>query len=413
MRSHLPAILLATLPLTAMAQDATPAGTFRPHMNTEVDLGLFSVTTTSAPDRARRGTSAYLFGEVATGLHLVPGFSLQSVIAFEPIGEGDSTGGTPGGAASSGGLTGFRRQSAFFEQLTAEWRPDEDTILQAGRFVAPFGRGHHDFPGILTRVRAHEVSAIRDSLGASATRTIVSDPSFGEHDLSAAVFTLDRSLLSSTWATRHACCDERYERFSRNTRAQGGPANTGQGDNYALALDGDRIDALPGFSYHLGLLSRAPGIDGTAREWGYAAAMRYEHQWARDNRTLFFAEGIQLRNAAARPRTEITLLGLDPDTGDAVETMLDTTVRERRSFTTLGVQHRVDGWRGTLAWQRDERKRSVETLPTENYIEASLGTDLPGNTSIDIGYQFARYAREQGGLGTAHAVLVRLGWKGF
>ena len=94
--------------------------------------------------------------------------------------------------------------------------------------------------------------------------------------------------------------------------------------------------------------------------------------------------------------------------------MLETTLRERRTFTTLGFQHRIGDWRGTLAWQRDQRKRSVEPLPTENYVEASVGRDIAQNVSLDVGYQYGRYAREEtGGLGTSHAVLFRLGWRGF
>lgn len=397
--------LAALLPFAAAAQDSG----FRPHLAQEVDIGLYAVGTTRATDPARRGTSAYLYGELAAGLHLAPGFSLQGVLAFEPIGEGDALGGAP-----DGGTTLFRRQSAFLEVLALDWRPDADTVLQAGRFVAPFGRGHHDFPGILTRIRAHEVNAITDSLGISATRTMLADPDLGEHDLSLAVFTLDRSFLSSTLATRRRCCDEAYERFNRNTRAQGGPGNTGQADNAVLALDGDGFAWAPGLSYHLGLLTRGAGDDGTAREWGYTAALRHEQRWSASQRTLFFAEGVQFRNAAARPRTEITLLGFDPDTGAEVETLLETGIRERRSFTTLGVQHRIGAWRGTLAWQRDQRKRSVETLPTENHLEASIGTDLPHNFTIDAGYQYSRHAREEeGGLGTAHALLLRIGWRGL
>jgi hypothetical protein len=383
------------LPAVALAQDVRPNAGFQPHLATEVDVGLYGVGTTSATDRTRKGTSAFLYGEIAAGLHLAPNFSIQGVIALEPIGEGDALGGFPDGTT-----TFFRRQSAFLEALFAEWRPTADATLYGGRFVAPFGRGHHDFPGILTRIRAHEVYAITDSLGAGGTYTFLSDPVLGEHDISAAVFTLDRSFLSSTWMTRRPCCDERYERYSRNTRQQGGPANTGQLDNVSLALDGDGFSWAPGLSYHLGVVTRGAGDDGTAREWGYAAALRYEHRWAADQATLLFAEGVQFRNAGARPI-------VDPDTS--------SILHERRTFTTLGVRHSIGPWRGTLAWQSDERKRSVETLATENYVEATIGRQLAGNFTIDAGYQYGRYAREdaEGRLGTAHAVLFRLGWQGF
>jgi hypothetical protein len=63
------------------------------------------------------------------------------VLAFEPIGEGDSTGALPGDST-----TGLPAPIAFLEALFAEWRPTEGATLYAGRFTAPFGRGHHDFP---------------------------------------------------------------------------------------------------------------------------------------------------------------------------------------------------------------------------------------------------------------------------
>lgn len=159
------------------------------------------------------------------------------------------------------------------------------------------------------------------------------------------------------------------------------------------------------------MVSRSQGDDGTAREWGYAAALRYAHRWSADHVTLLFAEGVQYRNAGARPRTELTRLGIDPDTGDEIEEVIPTTLRERQTFTTLGVRHGWRDWRGVLAWQRDRRKRSIETVPTENFLEASVGRDLGHGLGLDVGYQYGRYAREEaGGLGTSHALLFRLGW---
>ena len=378
------------------SMDFAQAQGFTPHVSGEADLGLYSVSTYKSQDPARRGTSLFLFGEVATGFHIAPGLSLQTVVAFEPIGEGDALGGFP-----MDGVIGFRRQSAFLEVFFAEWKPDEALTLYGGRFVAPFSRGHHDFPGILARVRAHEVQMIGDVMGVGGAWNFLADPRFGEHDISAAAFTLDRSFLSSTWLTRRRCCDERYERYNRNTEQQGGPSNNGQMDNFALSLDGDKFDFAPGLSYQLSLVSRAAGKeDGTAREWGYSGALRYEQRWSAAHRTLFFAEAVQFRNAEGRPQFE---------TDDGVE----TTIAERRNFSTLGAQHRIDDWRGTLVWQRDQRKRSVDSLPTENYLEASIGRDIGGGFGLDLGYQYARQLMEDTNqLGTSHAVLARLSWRG-
>lgn len=400
------AALIAT---TAPAAAQDPAATVRfPQFGAEIDLSLIGIGTTRASDPARRGASVFLFGELALGLALSETFSLQGVLATEPIGEGDTTGGFP-----QDGLIGFRRQALFVEQLYAQWQPREGLALQGGILVAPFGRGHHDFPGILTAIRAHEVYLVDQSLGVGATWTWLDDTRFGTHDISGAVFTLDRSFITSTLITSRRCCSERHERYRRNTAAQGGPGNTGRLNNFALALDGDKMPLLPGLSYHLALLSRGAGSDGTAREWGYAVALRYEQRWTRDHSTLLFAEAVQLRTAGGRPRVEIETEGLDPDTGEEITESAETTLAERLTFTTLGVQHRIGPWRGTLAWQHLRRKRSVAPLPVENWFEASVGRALGAGFSLDIGYQYARYAEEEGGArGTSHAVLGRLRYTG-
>ncbi|WP_198370945.1 hypothetical protein [Roseomonas rosulenta] len=395
------ALIAAALP--AAAQEVR-----FPQLNAEIDMSMIGVGTTRASDPSRRGASVFLFGEVAMGLSLSETLSIQGVLVTEPIGEGDSTGGFP-----DGGVIGFRRQALFFEQLHVQWKPDQALSLQAGIFVAPFGRGYHDFPGILANVRAHEVYLVDQSLGIAGTWTWLDDPRFGTHDVSAAVFTLDRTVLTGTYLTPRRCCNERYERYNRNTLAQGGPGNNGTFNNFAVALDGDRMPFLPGFSYHLAVISQAPGSDGTAREWGYAAGLRYEHRWNAAQSTLIFAEGVQFRNAGGRPRVEVETLSTDPDTGEDVTGTAETTLSERLTFTTLGLQHRIGRWRGTVAWQQLRQKRSLDPVPAQDWFEGSVGRELGSGFSLDVGYQYALYVDDETGQrGTSHAILARLRFAG-
>jgi hypothetical protein len=406
----LPAAAQDAATLTQPLPEVTPAaaGVRFPQISVEIDMSMIGVGTTHATDHARTGTSVFLFGEIAAGLALTENFSIQGVLATEPVGEGDSTGGFP-----DGGVIGFQRQALFLEQLYAEFKPADTLVLQGGILVAPFGRGYHDFPGILASVRAHEVYLVDQSLGAAGTWTYLSDPRFGEHDISAAVFTLDRSFLTGTYVTSRRCCSERYERYNRNTAAQGGPGNNGTFNNGALALDGDRIPVLPGFSYHLAVMSLAPGSDGTAREWGYAAGARYEHRWDRDQATLVFAEAVQFRNAGGRPRVELETTTTDVDTGEEIAGTEETTLSDRVTFSTLGVQHRFGRWRATALWQQLRRKRSIDPVPTENWYEASIGREIGSGFSADLGYQYARYVDEEsGGTGTSHSILARLRYTG-
>jgi hypothetical protein len=179
-----------------------------------------------------------------------------------------------------------------------------------------------------------------------------------------------------------------------------------------VALDGDGFAWLPGFSYHLGLVSRAAGNDGTAREWGYAAAIRYERSWSETQRTLLFAEGIQFRNAGGRPLGEVTTLGLDPDSGEEAETVTDTPdpgaphlhhARPRPPGRPLA-RH------AGLAARPAEAER--ESLPDRELCRGLGRAGARRGFGLDVGYQYGRYAREEaGGLGTSHSLLVRLGWR--
>ena len=406
----LPAAAQDAATLTQPLPEVTPAaaGVRFPQISVEIDMSMIGVGTTNATDHARTGTSVFLFGEIAAGLALTENFSIQGVLATEPVGEGDSTGGFP-----DGGVIGFQRQALFLEQLYAEFKPADTLVLQGGILVAPFGRGYHDFPGILASVRAHEVYLVDQSLGAAGTWTYLDDPRFGAHDISAAVFTLDRSFLTGTYVTSRRCCSERYERYNRNTAAQGGPGNNGTFNNGVLALDGDRIPFLPGFSYHAAVMSLAPGSDGTAREWGYALGARYEHRWDRDQATLFFAEAVQFRNAGGRPRVELDTTTTDVDTGEEIAGTEETTLSDRVTFSTLGVQHRFGRWRATALWQQLRRKRSIDPVPTENWYEASIGREIGSGFSADLGYQYARHVDEEsGGTGTSHSILARLRYTG-
>ncbi|WP_135467737.1 hypothetical protein [Crenalkalicoccus roseus] len=385
----LAALALAAAPAAAREEGAAAAF---PQIAGEIDMGLFGIGTFRAGDRERRGSTTFLFGEMAAGLHLSPRFSLQGLLKFEPAGEVE-----PGGTH-----TFLRHQAAFLKALYLDWRPHDRLGLFAGKFGAPFGYGHHDFPGVLTAFRAHETYAVDEALGFGATWTWLADPRFGEHDISAAVFTLDTTPLSNTVLTRRRCCEEGFDRFRRNTLHQGGAGNTGRLDNLAIALDGERMPFLPNVSYHLALLSRGPGKDGTRREWGFAVGARYEVRWTAELRTLFFGEHVEFRNADGRPLAEPH--GHEAEAAAA-------PLRETRRFSTLGAQTSHGPWRATLAWQRDERKRSFNTLPTENHLEISVGRSLGWGFGLDAGYQYARYAREDGTAGHSSALIGRLGFR--
>lgn len=373
------ALLASLLPAAAGAQEVRLSG--------ELAVNLFGVSNARAPDRARNFRDLYVKSELGATLQLAEGFSIQAIGKFEPL---------AGGPANPDRATdrGFQDQGGFIESLFGEWETTGWLTLRAGKFTAPFGYGHGAFPGIRLRDWA-ESYEIAEGLGAGATLALVQDEDgWGTHRLTGAVFTLDTTALSSSFLTRKRFGRDEAERFSRASRAQGGPGNTGRLDNAALALEGERIGALPGFSYHLSLLSRAPGVDGTAREWGVAVGARQEIRWSEELTTLLFAEAVRFTNAGGRPRVE------------------DEVLRERRTITTLGARTSWGEWRGTLAWQTDARQRAGGGVPRESYTEISIGRELPFGFAADIGVSRTRYARDGGGAGNVDAALLLLSWRG-
>jgi hypothetical protein len=382
----------------ARAQEAVAAGEF-PQVAGEVWMGLYNVANPQSTTREQRGSSTFLFGEIATGVYVSPTLSLQSVIHVEPVGEQNP----------NGTDIGFRYQGAYIENLFLDWRPTERLRLFGGKFSAPFGYGHHFFPGVLPMIRAHEVYLVRESVGAGATVTWLSDSVHGDHDISFAAFFLDTSFFSSTAFTRKPCCIEGFERYRRNTLQQGGSGNTGNLNNFAISLDGDRIGWLPNFTYHLAMLSRGHGKDGTLREWGWAAGARYLARWTPEVSTLFFAETVEFRNAGGGVATPGQAL-IDDETG--VEfTSPDVALRQRQRFSTIGAQTTYGPWRATAVWQVNQRKRNVDQVPTQQWVELTAGRELFWGFGIDVGYQYASNANEEGVKGHSNGIVSRLGFR--
>lgn len=359
-----------------------------PRLTLEVDLNLYGIGTPYASEARRKGFSGFLFGHINPALHLTPEFSLQAFLHPDPAGDFE-----PNGA-----VTFLRRQNVILEQLFGEWRPVEGLQLYAGKFNAPFGYGHEAFPGVLAAFRAHDIYLIREQVGMGVNWALPAPESWGEHTLSAAIFTLDTSFLANSLITRQRCCDPGFNRYVRTTLRQGGAGNTGQSDNVALSLEGKAIPALPGLTYNLGLLSRGPGKDGTRREWAWAAGLRYEHAWTEELRMLAFGEFVEFRNAEGNP--------LEQDENGA-----ERPVSERRRFFTIGAQLLIGAWRATLVWQRDAAKRSFNTLPTQNWLEISGGRELGWSFGLDVGYQYARFVRDDRSPGEAHSIVGRLNYR--
>lgn len=388
-------------PMGAGAQEVRLGAGFRPTLETEATVNLFGVSNHRASDRSRRYADLYTKTELASTVRLSEGVSVLGSIKFEPV----------AGGPTEGQDRAFQDQGAWVATLYGTWQVHERVQVQAGKFTAPFGFAPGNAPGIRLRdwVGNYEIT---ESLGVGATLTLLDDAEgLGVHQLAAAVFALDTTSLANTHITRKRFGRDEADRFSRTSAAQGSAGNTGRLDNVAVTLSGEIIGALPGFGYMASAMSRGAGRDGTARETAAGLSMTQEIAWSDAWRTLLFAEGVRLWNSGGRPRTEIATLIPDPTTGELMEGTEPAILGERRTLTTLGARTSRGEWRGTAAWQADQRSRTVNTVPRESYVEVTVGRELAHGFVIDVGWSRTRYARDEGGRGTVDAALSLLSWR--
>lgn len=134
--------------------------------------------------------------------------------------------------------TFFDEHGAFIQESFLLW--DNGFIsLFGGKYNVNFGKAWDITPGIFRKMFSGDYEfterigvggAIHSRLGA-----------FGEHTLSLDAGRVDTSILSASIFTDRG----------RTSRFDGGLANTAGLDSYNFALDGEKIRALPGFSYHV------------------------------------------------------------------------------------------------------------------------------------------------------------------
>jgi hypothetical protein len=381
------AAVLAAFGAPAGAQEVRTQAGFVPHVSGELAVDVFGVSTYRAPSRTDRFRDLYTKTELTAGLHLAESFAIQGVLKLEPVAAGPT----------DGQDRAFQDHGAWVQSLHAEWRADPRLTLMAGKFTAPFGRAWDNLPGIRLTDQV-SVYEIEESLGFQARATVIDDADgWGEHRLSAAIFTFDTTSLSSTAITRKRFGRDEAERYRRNSRALGGAGNTGTLDNVAVALEGERMAALPGFTYQVAVLSRGAGSDGRAREWGTAIGASWEIPWTAEVSTTLFAEAVRFRNAGGRPVEEV----------DGVP----VPISERRGIATLAALTTHGPWRASIGWQMEERNRSANGVARATYLEATVGRELGFGFTADVGWSRTRAGTEEGGRANTDAALVLLGWR--
>jgi hypothetical protein len=168
--------------------------------------------------------------------------------------------------------TFFRSEGLTLRQLYLTLRPTDDIAFTGGKLHPDFGSGWRLQPGIFYGFATDYEQDERIGFG-SEWRT---DGALGEHKFSAQVFYLDTSVLSNSLLSRPSLNDPTADRARKYVRWQYGPSNTGSLNSFTLALDGQRVPALPGLQYHLSYTQQATDEPGGRTEQGVSASVKID-----------------------------------------------------------------------------------------------------------------------------------------
>jgi hypothetical protein len=164
----------------------------------------------------------------------------------------------------------FRSQGIYLQDLYLNYEAalarDGPSALKfrvwGGKFSPKFGTAWDAAPGIYGTDFAEDYE-FKGRLGFGGG-LILDHAALGMHSLSASTFVLDRSVLAGAAITKRG----------RPVLADGGPSNTQGLQSFHVMLEGKKLPALEGLSYHVSYIHQ--GVRGGPSERGIALTLAYE-----------------------------------------------------------------------------------------------------------------------------------------
>ncbi len=243
----------------------------------------------------------------------------------------------------------FEDHGIFIEDIYLKYATDWFSVF-AGKFTPNFGLGWDITPGVYGTDFGEAGYELAEQIGLGATVTFA-NKRLGAHTLSASTFFADTTVLSQSAINNRG----------RTRLSSGGPGNTEDLSSFAVALDGEKIPALPGFGYHIAFVSRADGAGSTEDETGIAIAAMYS----------FSVGGI-----GVSPFIEyVHFDDLGGTSGDEVD------------FLTTSLQLTWKKW--NLAFSRTARDTDIAggTDTDDHLVQISAGYAFEFGLGIDIGWK--------------------------
>ena len=336
------ATLVSHASLGLAAEDSTP------RLDLELDIELQDDWTFDSDDPDGSFNNLSTTTELAAGIHILPGLSLQGGFVLEEVQN-----------TTSGKDRVFREHGFYAEQLYLVYEQDAFAVF-GGKFNPTFGIAWDLAPGIYGADVAGDTYEQTERIGFGGSVSVggggIGGDGFGEHSLTAQTFFLDTSVFSESLGTNKGPV----------RRSDGGPSNTEDLSSFSITLDGTFPDLPAAPGYHLGVIRQAGGQGDPEDEVGVAAGLFAAVELAEDLTLEPLVEYVYLFNAEAKDQ--------DRDVITAA----------------LGLYH--GPWNAALAHSSSFTERDDPTLdPADIHsTQVSAGYSFDFGLDVDLGYNFVQ-----------------------
>ena len=200
----------------------------RPIFEGKAGISLFTEDTYSGQNTSNKPQNSYAKGYILGNLYATPDLYLSANLRLQSS-KGDSTTGN----------YYFDEGSAFWAELAIRYDSDNYSLV-AGHASVNYSLSRDYLAGLWGKSYAKKEYGV-DGMMVLGGSYKFDAGEYGNHALSGTAFMVDTSGLSDTYGTSK----------DPTPLSIGGPANTGKFNNFAIALDGLNIAALPKFRYQI------------------------------------------------------------------------------------------------------------------------------------------------------------------
>lgn len=209
-----------------------------PYLKGDLEIELQSDNTFRADEKDEEVSESESEVTLSVGLFFNENFSINSTLVLEPVKEVE------------GEDSHFENNGIYAEELYGKFSLGRFALF-GGKFNVNYGKAWDLAPGIYGTDFAEDGYEITERIGFGATAE-KNAGGLGEITVTAAIFKSDISSLSNSFVNNRGQLDV----------DDGGFGNTDNLENFSFAIDGSKIPALPGVSYHVGYIHQGKGRIG-------------------------------------------------------------------------------------------------------------------------------------------------------